>query len=126
MGKHNGWTSTYPVNVSGACNVVDGDEEMLTDLFDIFLEHVPEQLKQLEKAVDNRNGENIQFYAHQIKGAMRNFAAETACTAAYQLEKAGKTGDFTNIQPLFADLQREIEVVKKYIEKKEWKKYFKV
>jgi HPt (histidine-containing phosphotransfer) domain-containing protein len=118
------WTALYPLNVRTARGVVDGDEEILEELFQIFLEHLPEQLEKMRTAVRENDGKGVRFSAHQIKGAMRNFAAEEACKRAYALEKAGKEGNLAGARELFRNLTEEIGVVKNYIDKKGWKKYF--
>jgi two-component system, sensor histidine kinase and response regulator len=124
MDTDKNWTALYPLNVRTAREVVDGDEEILEELFQIFIEHLPEQLEKIRTAVWKDDGGTVQFYAHQIKGAMRNFAAEEACTRAYALEKAGKEDNLAGSRVLFRNLTEEIEVLKKYIDKKGWKKYF--
>lgn len=124
MAGSKSWSAFYPLNIRAAKNVVDGDEETLRELFQIFLEHLPEQMEQLRTAVQKNDGKNTRFYAHQIKGAMRNFAAETACTKAYTLEKAGNENRMNDAREFFGILSGEIEVVKNYIEKGGWKKYF--
>ena len=124
MKNGNNWTAAYPLNVHTARNVVDGDEEILQELFQIFLEHLPEQLGELQSALKEQDAKKVQFFAHQIKGAMRNFAAETACKRAYALERAGKENQLAESGTLFRSLAEEIDVLTLYIEKMGWKKYF--
>lgn len=118
------WSAAYPLNIRVAKDVVDNDREMLEELFSIFLDHLPEQLEQIEASIRSKDGERMQFYAHQLKGAMRNFAAESACERAFELERSGKENSFDNVDSLLQGLKEEISVLKKYIEKEEWRKYF--
>lgn len=124
MESSRGWDKTYPVNIPAAKAIVDGDGDIFRELLEIFLEHLPEQMGSLHSAITAEDGKNVRFFAHQIKGAMRNFAADEACDAAYRLEKAGKEQDFSKIDEYLSELRNETAVLKKYIEKKEWRKYF--
>ena len=118
------WNSLYPVNIRKAKSIVDSEENFLVELFTLFLEHLPEQMEQLISAIEKQDDKTVQFIAHQLNGAMKNFAADEACKMALNLESAGMASDFDRSSECFDKLKDETETLKNYIENKGWRKYF--
>lgn len=116
--------NNYPIRVRKAKHVVDGDEEIFAELLDTFLEHLPEQMRLIETALEHMDDEQLRFYAHQLKGGLKNFAAEEASESAFALETAGSNKEFRKARKLVSLLQKEVEILKNYIKIGAWKKFF--
>lgn len=116
--------SSYPVHVLKAKHIVDGDEEIFSDLLSTFLEHLPGQMQFIQEAVENEDGDSLKFYTHQLKGGLRNFAADEASKTAFALEAAGAKREFQEARHVLPELRKEMEILKKYIKIGAWKEFF--
>ncbi|MDA0746127.1 MAG: response regulator [bacterium] len=70
---------------------LDGDDELLRELVQMFLKDGPRRVEALRKAVLNANVAEVQREAHSLKGALGNFQASQAVALAQSLEQ--KAGD---------------------------------
>ena len=86
---------------------VEGDEELLEEMLDIFLEYTPPQLEEIRQAIQTGDAPGLQGRAHSIKGAAASISAEAVQEAAGQLEQAGKNRDLGQAGGLFEALSRE-------------------
>lgn len=87
-------TSDHPekevVDFDEALSRVAGDEQMLRELAEIFLEESPKWLEKIETAISEQQPEGVFRAAHDIKGSTEVFGAEAAVQAAKKLEKMGR------------------------------------
>ena len=93
-------------------NRLDGDMELLEELFELFVEDYPQFLADIETAILHRDGQKLKQAAHTLKGAVGNFAAKKAFDLAFRLEMMGQEGDFQDAEPVFRDLNRAVEEIK--------------
>lgn len=75
-----------------ALSRVGGDEELLQEMAQIFLEEFPSQMDAIREAVSRRDAKAIERSAHSLKGSVGNFGAAAAQQAALNLELLGRTG----------------------------------
>ncbi len=54
---------------------VDGDEELLREVLEIFLEDAPEVFSRLARGVEDKSPEDVAKAAHTLKGASANISA---------------------------------------------------
>ncbi|MGB5461117.1 MAG: Hpt domain-containing protein, partial [Eudoraea sp.] len=47
--------------------MAEGDEDFINSVISVFLEEVPQDLEDLEKAIENGDYENVYKLAHKIK-----------------------------------------------------------
>ena len=87
---------------------MEGDEELLYELIDLFLTNYPGMFSEIQKAVASKDGQAVMASAHALKGAVSNFLASEAQDAAFQLEKIGKSGDLAEAGDAVATLQKEL------------------
>jgi len=87
---------------------VEGDEELLAELCDLFLSTSPAQLSEIEAAIAAGDCRTLGRAAHSLKGAAHNLAADPCAEAAFALEVAGRSGDLSRASHLLADLRREL------------------
>jgi HPt (histidine-containing phosphotransfer) domain-containing protein len=78
-----------PVNRDLALERLGGDEELLADVIQLFLEDCPARLAAIKLAVDRGNGDQIRVAAHGLKGAAGNLSATGLFEAASTLERLG-------------------------------------
>lgn len=82
---------------------------LLLELIDLFRTETPVRVADLRKAVYDRNLEEIEALAHQLKGSSANLGAEKLSTFCERLESSVRDGQLGRIPLLFADLENEAE-----------------
>ena len=100
-----------PFDRAAVLENLGGDEELLAQLAEVFVADWPESRSQLLGALEARDAAGLQAAAHAIKGAVSNFAAEKATTAAKAVELAGKAGDLGDAARLVAEAVDAVEEV---------------
>ena len=74
----------------------------------LFLKEIPEMLTNLREAITAGDAHAIERAAHKLKGSVGNFAAHPAFEAALKLEVLGREGSLSNAEPVYAELEKEI------------------
>jgi signal transduction histidine kinase/ActR/RegA family two-component response regulator len=85
-----------------------GDEDLYVELWDLFLDNVPQLMRQLEEALSRRDLPVLERVAHTLKGASVNVGAAAIQRISAQAEQAAKDGDWNGIQGLYEGLKGEI------------------
>lgn len=79
--------------------MAEGDQDFITSVISVFLEEVPEDLDGLEKAIKDRDYENVYKLAHKIKPNVDILGMEQTRARALEIETLGKnTGNFDEIE----------------------------
>lgn len=104
------------VDFDEALNRVAGDEQMLRELAEIFLEESPGWVEKIETSIANGESEGVFRAAHDIKGSTEVFRAESATKAAKQLEKMGRNDDLSDADEAFGALKAELVWVRNALE----------
>ncbi len=71
----------------------DGDDELLGEIFTVFLEEAPERREGILAALATGDLPRLTHLAHSLKGVAGTIFAEPLRQAAYELELAARTGD---------------------------------
>jgi HPt (histidine-containing phosphotransfer) domain-containing protein len=87
----------------------DGDGEFLAELIEIFINDIPDQLFVIQKAVNNRNSNDLEKSAHKLKGAVANFEEKAAFEVALQLEMMGRENRLDGVEDAYDALIIEVE-----------------
>ncbi len=87
---------------------VDNDSELLAELYGMFCADYPKQLEALRDALLHQDARAVERGAHALKGALANFAAESARHLAAQIEALGRAGKLASVQQLIGELEQEI------------------
>jgi HPt (histidine-containing phosphotransfer) domain-containing protein len=90
---------------------VEGDEELLRELVDLFLEDAPKQLAEIRAAIDAADSAQVARAAHTLKGAVANFGAPAAVHLARNLEAMGRRGDLTGASTACATLEKVLQAL---------------
>ena len=97
------------VHTAGFCAAllsrVDGDEEIFSELCDIFLDDAPKRLAAIRTALEARDATALRAAAHAYKGAAGVFDATGIVDAARRLEQIGDEGGFDGADAVFRELE---------------------
>jgi HPt (histidine-containing phosphotransfer) domain-containing protein len=86
-----------------------GDEALVNEVVEIFLNDMPGQLRELREALHDQDAEKVRQKAHRIKGASANIGAQAVSGLALKIEMAGKQGDLIGTSNLLENLEEEIK-----------------
>jgi len=95
-------------NRTEALDRIGGDEELLRDLCQIFLEESPKLLEKLQQAVAAGDSDGVMRAAHSLKGESSYLGAGGTSQAARQLEEMGRNQDLSSASNVLAVLEREV------------------
>ncbi len=73
-----------------------GDEDLLREVVQIFLEDTPRQLEAMTRALAAQDGPTLRRLAHTLKGSSGTACATSLQAAALALETAAARGDFAS------------------------------
>lgn len=108
------------INLEKAVRLMDGDLELFGDLFAIIEGSLPEKFANVEQALASRKADDLELYAHQFKGALRNVAADEACALLERLEKAGSKGDFDLAAEIYPQVKPVVDRVLEFYHGRSW------
>ncbi len=89
--------------------LVEGDIDFLREIVQLFLDDCPGMLADIHESVVRRESKALESAAHALKGAVGNFGAKHAHTAALDLEVLGRNGVLTEAQAAYSKLENEID-----------------
>jgi len=100
---------TLPVEMDRLLDLGGGDAESLRELVDLYLKQTTGQLAQLESAVKANKAEEVRQVAHSCAGASATLGMRRLVPLLRELERQGKSGQFTNAEQLCAEATREFK-----------------
>jgi HPt (histidine-containing phosphotransfer) domain-containing protein len=86
------------LNVALALERVGGDEKLLREIAQLFLNECPDMVDKIREAVLRRDSTALERSAHDFKGSVANFGAEAAFQSALELERRGRQQDLDDIE----------------------------
>ena len=92
-----------------ALELVDGHLTMLVELAETFLAHYTQLTSPISDAVKQRNANTLGCAAHDLKGTLGYFCAESTFQAATNLEKLAGEGNWEGIDQAYQTLQRRLD-----------------
>jgi len=102
---------TSIVNLAKLRDEVEGDEDLLRKLIDLFTADTPLILASIRDSIAQRDSQGLAAGTHKLFGSLATFGAERARALALRLEEQGRLGDFANADERFADLEQAIDKV---------------
>jgi two-component system sensor histidine kinase/response regulator len=111
---------TTPVDIVAALQSVDGDQDLLVDLFEAFQQDYPKQLTELRDAIGAGDAERMAQVAHSLKGAVGYFGAQTIHALAYRLETMGRQAELEGASAILPQLERELERLSAFVAETNW------
>lgn len=85
---------------------VDGSEDLLLELAQVFVESCPDMMREIREAVSNDDASALHRAAHNLKGSARIFAAGAVVEEALRLEEMGAHADLKAAEESSAHLER--------------------
>ena len=90
---------------------VGGDEQLLREVIQIFIEESPRQLAELRRAVTDANAELLERAAHSLKGELGYLGVPGTCEKARSLEEMGRTRNLEHATEFLNDFQTEVSAI---------------
>jgi two-component system, sensor histidine kinase and response regulator len=84
---------------------VGGDQEVFSELCDIFLDDAPKRLATIRASIESGDCAGVRAAAHAFKGAAGVFDADEVVDAARRLEQMGETGSLQGSEDALANLE---------------------
>ena len=96
-------------NLDKINEMAEGDEDFINSVISVFLEEVPQDLEQLENALEQKDFEQVYKLAHKIKPNVDLLGMEQTRAAALEIETLGKSSaNMEEIQQVFPILKKDI------------------
>jgi len=87
---------------------VDGDEELMAEIIELFLEDAPEQLSAIREAFGQADIEALGRCAHGLKGSAGNVSAPALREVALEVERAAANGPLDGVDTMIGRLDAEL------------------
>ncbi len=104
-----------PVDWAQLMSLMDGDQEFVHQLAQLFIDSGDAALRDIRAALDRGDLPAIGRAAHAFKGSSANIRAQSASAAAARLEEAARAGAMDQISDLEQQLRREAERATDYL-----------
>ncbi|RLC28209.1 MAG: histidine kinase, partial [Deltaproteobacteria bacterium] len=112
--------SNEPLIIETALERTMGDREFLSELLQMLLSGLPEQIKTLHAALASGNTEAFAAQAHTIKGAAANLSVEGMADIARRLEQAAGRGELALMSGILDELEAEHRRLEEYVGQIDW------
>jgi two-component system, sensor histidine kinase and response regulator len=100
------------VDLAAVLDRIGGDEALLREIVGLYFEDEPRLLDEAATALRSRDADLLRRSAHTLKGAVSNFCAPAAWSAAQALESAGRDGRLDDAGALYDALLAELARVR--------------
>jgi HPt (histidine-containing phosphotransfer) domain-containing protein len=104
-----------PWNPDQTLERLGGDEKLLHEVVEIFLEEAPKHLLELRKAITQQNAETAERTAHSLQGELGYLGIAELRDGARELEGMGRASDFqgalTLLPPFEASMARLLQSI---------------
>ena len=97
-----------PLDRKAALDSVGGDEELLQEISQLFLEHVPRWMQEAKAAYRAGDAPTLKRLTHTLKNSAENIGAKPVSHAAFQIERRAGEGQLQGADELLADLDRHL------------------
>lgn len=98
-----------PFDLSSLMKNLSGDEQIVFELLEEFVDHYPQRLEEIKEAIDSGNAILLTRTAHSYKGAISNFGATRAQRIASELETYGTLKQVDQALPAWHELVDEMK-----------------
>ena len=95
--------------LEAALSSADGDEDLLLEIVDLFLESCPKLVLAIKEAVANCDAPALMRSAHALKGSVGYFGAPRALEAVLKLEQMGHEGNWSRVGYGLSQLEDALE-----------------
>ena len=107
-------------NLDSLIQMVDGDEEQLSELNQMFMIHAPQMLEDINEQWEQRNFEKLGAAAHKFKSSIRLWQIDSAVDLILTIEiNAKNKKNIDSLPELIASLNTIITTVLKQMQNEE-------
>lgn len=92
---------------------VDGDEQLLRELIEVFLEDCGPLVNEVSLAVTGKQPLNLERAAHKLKGSVSIFGSRIVIQAAQTLETMGRNQDLSQAGEALTHLENQMAAMQK-------------
>ncbi len=111
--------AVMPMDLTHLRELVGGDDEVMGEILDLFLEDAPRQIAALGEAITRGDWDEARRLAHTLKGSASNVGAEPLRQAAWSLEQCSKGEVKEEPESLLTRCQDELNRVMEYLNSRE-------
>jgi HPt (histidine-containing phosphotransfer) domain-containing protein len=97
-----------PINISEVLARLDGDKELLDEIWLVFLTETPRQMELMKEALDTAQVERVFELAHALKRAAASIGAESVNIGAFEMELAARNKSIQVARNLHGSLVIEV------------------
>jgi HPt (histidine-containing phosphotransfer) domain-containing protein len=84
--------SAFVFDHAGAMARLEGDEDLLRELIQVYMDSLDDQLAALQKALDTGNAASAETTSHALKGGASNIGADHLRQHFFDMEMDGRDG----------------------------------
>jgi len=106
--KRDGASERLALDYRAALKRLCGDEQLLDDLVQFFLDDSPELLGEARAAIERHDAKALERTAHSLKGLASNFGAQETVSAAAALEEIGRNAELAGAESACQSLEWEV------------------
>lgn len=103
--------------IQGLRELGDDDPTFFSSIVDMFLHETPQRLKDIQKALDNKDYANLKNFAHKLKGSSGCYGAVKLMTLCKALEEHALANDCESAKFTITELEKafvEVETALRY------------
>lgn len=101
-------------------HIMDDDEDLIQEVVEAWFTQNPDHIVALGEAVKSKDAESINSLAHSMKGSAATIAADAVAEAALELETAGREGDMSCVEALYAAMETAFETLVSFLSQSDW------
>jgi HPt (histidine-containing phosphotransfer) domain-containing protein len=90
---------------------VDGDQDLLLVLAELFLQESPKEAAAARAALERKDRASLAAAAHKLKGSVAEMCAPRLFESAKRLEGLGRLGEFAAASSVYADVEKRLAEV---------------
>jgi HPt (histidine-containing phosphotransfer) domain-containing protein len=91
------------------------DEDLVQQVLGMFLDNMPQRIKELQIALDADDAQAARMAAHAIKGMAGNAGAMAVCALAGEMEDAAQAEDLEAVRARIGELADRFEELRKVL-----------
>ena len=103
------------LNRDAALEQVQGDEEFLDELYQIFYNEIPERKSSFAAAFEDGDAKRIVSLAHSLKGVSLTLGAFSCKRLAEEVELAARGGDLVTAREKYTLLEETLDELEQII-----------
>jgi PAS domain S-box-containing protein len=98
------------LNWADAVEHMEGDEDLLKELAEVFLQDNDRYRQEIQKALDAKNSEQLRRAAHTLKGALGHFCATAVVKVTVELETLAQECKLAAAATAYARLEKLLDL----------------